>query len=80
MISIIGGLILIIGAYFLYQGDILKSTLAYFFADVCWVVLALGRNEIFGAIAIGTGMLAGLLVFIKMNTGIFNKSIRKDTE
>jgi len=36
----IGGIFLIIGAFFLFFGKANYSVISYFFADLCWVDLA----------------------------------------
>ena len=71
----VGGVLLILGAIALYKGKVFHSIILYFVADIMWVFLAIKIGDIFGAILIGTGMLFGLGVFYKMNTGIFIKDL-----
>jgi len=78
MISIVGGLFLIIGAYYVFKGDIYKSVIIYFIADICWVMLSIDRGDIFGSIVITIGMILGLFAYIKMNRGVMYKSLKKD--
>jgi hypothetical protein len=72
----IGGLLLILGAYALYRGNLMWSVGLYFFADTMWVWLAYKQGDIFGMITIGIGMLFGLLVFLKSHRGEFVKDLR----
>ena len=75
--SVLGGILLIIGAYFVYRGQIFTSVFIYILADVCWVILAIQREDYLGSIFISVGMLLGLLAYLKMNTGIMEKTLRK---
>ena len=76
-VGVLGGIILILGSFFVYRGDIFKSVGVYFLADLCWVYLSYINHDIFGTISITIGMLLGLGAFIKMNMGIFNKTLIK---
>lgn len=78
MFSIIGGLLLIIGAYFVYKGQIYYSVGIYFIADIMWCILSYNNKDYIGLLLIIIGMLLGLGAFIKMNNGNYNKTIRKD--
>ena len=73
----VGGFILIIGSYYIYQGNIYFSVIAYTVADICWIINAIEHKDIFGGVSIFIGILSGLMVMLKMNTNIFNKSIKK---
>lgn len=74
----VGGFILIIGSYYIYQGNIYFSVMAYTTADICWIINAIQHKDIFGGISIFIGILSGLIVMVKMNTNIFTKSIKND--
>lgn len=77
----IGGVLLILGAYALYKGRIDYSVIIYFFADICWLLLAIENNQgWFGVIAISLGMLFGLGVWLKQRFGIFVKNLHRDTD
>lgn len=76
MISIIGGLLLILGAYFVFKGEIFKSVLVYFIADICWVLLAYNAKDYIGLVFISIGMLLGLGAYMKMNTGKLRKDLK----
>jgi hypothetical protein len=73
----IGGLLLIIGAYALYKGSALWSIIFYGIADIMWLILAYQAGDVFGAVTISIGIMLGIGVFIKMNTGIFVKNLHK---
>ncbi len=73
--GIIGGILLIFGAYALYRGSLLWSVGLYFFADVMWVILAYKQGDMFGTGAISLGMFLGLLVWVKSHRGEFVKDL-----
>ena len=73
-----GGLFLVLGAYLLYKGKAYESIGAYFFADLCWLMISISTGSIFGAICILFGIVFSLIVFYKMNTGLFHKNLKKD--
>jgi len=75
----IGGLMLIIGAYFTYRGEIFKSVGIYFIADIIWIILGIQSGDYLGAGMILFGAVLGFLAFLKMNNGTFNKTLHKDT-
>ena len=76
MISILGGLLLILGAYFVFKGEIFKSVFVYFVADICWCLLAYNNQDYIGLLLITIGMLLGLGAFLKMNYGAMRKSLK----
>ncbi len=76
----IGGLLLIIGAFALYRGSIQWSIIAYFAADICWLLLSLQTGNVLGSVMIGIGMALGVGVYIKMNRGIFVKNLHVKKE
>lgn len=73
----IGGILLIVGAWFTYRGNIYLSIILYFAADCCWLSIALSTGDYFGSALVTLGMILGVGVFIKMNTGIFVKNLKK---
>lgn len=73
-----GGILLIIGAWFTYRGNILLSIIIYFYADFCWLVIAISTGDYFGSSLIMVGMILGVGVFIKMNSGIFVKNLKRE--
>jgi hypothetical protein len=74
----LGGLLLILGAYALFKGKVFYSVFIYFLADIMWAILAYQAGDIFGTFAIAIGMLLGLGVFYKMNSGIFIKDLKNE--
>lgn len=78
MISTLGGLLLIIGAIFTYRGEIFRAVLVYFLADVCWVLISISADQIFGSITVIVGMLLGFGAFLKMQRGTLRKDLKKD--
>lgn len=79
-VSILGGLLLIVGAWYVYRGDIFKSVFVYFVADICWVVISFTQDDWIGSGLIAIGMTLGLLSFIKMNSSKMHKSLHKDRQ
>lgn len=77
MISTIGGILLIIGAYFVFKGQIFKSVFIYTLADLCWSYLTYEKQDYIGLSFILVGMILGIGAYLKMNNGIFNKTILK---
>ena len=75
--AIIGGILLMIGAFFVYRGEIYRSVMAYFLADFIWVSLAIAVGDYVGAIMIVIGGVLGFMAFLKMHRGEFNKTIKK---
>jgi len=76
----IGGIFLIIGAFFTYFGNIYYAIGAYFLADICWVVIAFSTGDFIGGFMVLIGMILGLIVFLKMHYGKFHKTIIKDKD
>ena len=74
-VATIGGILLILGAWFTYRGNIYFSIILYFVADICWFIIAFNSGDILGSGLVALGMLLGIGVFIKMNLGIFAKSL-----
>ena len=75
MLEIIAGCALILGAYFVYKGQIFYSVGSYLISDIIWVVLSILSGHIIGGIIITIGTLLGLGAFYKMHVGIFKKDI-----
>ena len=76
-VATIGGLLLIVAAFFTYKGKIFESIIIYFLADICWLFISISTGDYFGSSLVLIGMLLGIGVFIKMNTGIFVKNLKK---
>lgn len=77
-LAILGGILLNLGAFFMFKGWAFRAIIVYLFADLCWVLMAWQRNDLLGAIFITSGMLFGFLAFLKMRSGKMHKSLNKD--
>jgi len=77
-LAILGGLLLNIGAYFTYKGQVYQAVIIYLFADVCWVVMAYQRDDMLGTAFILIGTILGFLAYLKMRNGVMNKSLNKN--
>ena len=75
----IGGILLILGAFALWKGNLRWSVGLYFFADTMWVWLAYKQGDMFGTFAISLGMLFGLLVWLKSHRGEFVKDLHENS-
>ena len=73
--AVIGGIFLNIGAYLTFKGKIYEAVVIYLMADLCWVVMAYNRDDIFGMISIIIGIIFGILAFYKMKSGRMKKSL-----
>jgi len=74
----VGGILLILGAGFIYFGKVYYSTLMYALADICWSINAYQNNDMFGFITVNIGILVGITVMYKMQKGIFHKDLKKE--
>ncbi len=73
--ALVGGILLVLGAVFMYRGLAMYSVLTYALADICWLVISIQVGDILGGILILIGLILGILVYIKMNKGIFVKDL-----
>jgi len=73
----IGGILLIMGAFALYKGNLLWSVSIYALADIMWAILAYKQEDIFGMICVIIGLILGILVYAKIHLGVFVKSIKR---
>jgi hypothetical protein len=71
----LGGILLIIGAFFTFKGNIFRAVIIYGLADLCWVSLSIIAGDYVGASFIIIGMLLGLFAFYKMKTGKMRKDL-----
>ncbi len=76
----VGGLLLIIGAFSLYRGNVHLSIILYFLADACWLALSFQTGNILGSVMIAIGMILGVGVYMKMNRGEFHKNLNVKTK
>jgi len=72
----LGGILLIFGAFALYNGKLLWSVSLYAVADIMWAILAYRQGDTFGMICVMIGLILGILVFIKSYTGVFVKDLK----
>ena len=80
IVSFIGGVFLVIGAFFLARGNVYASVIAYFIADVMWVLMAASQRAWISAGMIAFGMACGIYVWWNMERGKYRKSIKKTKE
>ncbi len=78
--AVIGGLLLNVGAYLTFKGRIYESVMVYLLADLCWIIMAYERDDLWGVASIIVGVSFGLLAFFKMQRGEMSKSLNKDDE
>ena len=78
--AVLGGILLNIGAYLTYKGQIFRAVIVYLFADVCWIVMAYEKNDFVGAVFIIVGTLLGFLAYLKMQNGQMRKTLNKDDD
>lgn len=77
-LAILGGILLNVGAFLMFKGLAFRAIIVYLFADICWVVMAVQKEDYLGAVFITSGMLFGLLAFLKMRSGKMHKSLNKN--
>lgn len=77
-LAILGGILLNIGAYFTYKGQVYQAVIVYLFADICWVIMAYQKDDIIGTAFIIVGTSLGFLAYLKMRNGVMNKSLNKE--
>ena len=73
--SVIGGLLLIFGAYYVFKGYIFKASMFYIVADIVWLYNAFALKDYIGFVLILTGTILGILAFLKMNSGYMSKKL-----
>ncbi len=78
--AIFGGLLLNIGAYLTYKGKIYQAVIVYLFADICWIVMAVQKDDLIGAGFIVVGTIFGFLAYLKMKEGAMSKNLQEVDE
>lgn len=73
--GIIGGLLMNVGAYYTFKGEIFKSVMLYLVADLMWIMLSVDAKDYIGAIFIFIGMTLGIAAFYKMGSGKMKKDL-----
>jgi len=76
--AILGGILLNIGAFLMFRGLAFQAIIVYIFADICWVFMALQRQDYIGAGFIFVGMSFGFLAYLKMRSGKMHKNLNKE--
>ncbi len=76
--AVIGGLCLILGNWFTYQGNIFRAIQVFLIADLAWLWLAIQTGNMFGVITVCIGVVLSFLVFWKMYYGHFHKTVNKE--
>lgn len=78
--GIFGGIMLILGNYQIFQGEIYKSIKMFLLADIAWLWMAFTAGNIIGIITVSIGVILSVFAFMKIHKGEYNKSIRKENE
>ena len=76
--ALAGGILLVIGAWLMYVGNVKYSILTYFLADIMWAFMAFMANDYVGLTFVIIGMILGFGVFLKIHTGFLVKNLKKD--
>ena len=71
----VGGVLLILGSYFVMKGNVFNSVAIFFVADCMWCILAYRSNDTIGLVCTILGMLLGVVAYIKMNRGNMRKTL-----
>ena len=74
--GVLGGFLLILGSYFVSKGEIFKSVVAFWFADLVWVWLSYSAGDVTGSLFIFIGMLFGVIAFYNMHKGNLRKDLK----
>lgn len=76
-LAVLGGILLNVGAFLMFRGLAFQAIVVYLFADICWIVMALQKDDYIGALFISSGMILGFLAYWKMRTGKMHKTLNK---
>lgn len=71
----LGGVLLILGSFFVMKGDIFKSVFTFFIADCMWCILAYRSGDTIGLLFTVMGMLLGVYAYVKMSNGSMRKTL-----
>lgn len=71
----IGGILLIMGSFFVYRGEIYKSVFVFFLADITWIIISYQSGDYFGSGVVAIGMLLGVAAYLRMNLGSMRKNL-----
>lgn len=78
--AVLGGIFLNIGAYLTFKGKIFQAVTVYLLADICWIIMAYERDDLWGIVSIAIGVIFGLLAFYKMKIGVLKKTLEKEED
>lgn len=73
----VGGLYLILGAFYMYFGKIGFASMAYVLSDIAWAINAYTYQDYFGFLVVLIGVIVGISVMYKMKQGIFVVDLHK---
>ena len=76
--AVLGGVLLNVGAYLTFKGQIFRAVMVYLFADLCWIIMAFERDDYLGVFFIVVGVIFGFLAFMKMKNGEMDKSLKSN--
>ena len=75
VVSIAGGVLLIIAALLMFKGNIYKASVFYLLADISWMFLALTASNYIGFLFVMVGLFLNIGVFLKMHKKEFVKNL-----
>lgn len=75
MVSLLGGLLLCLGAFFTMRGKVYQAVSTYLIADVCWIIMAIQAGNVLGSTFVIIGTIMGLIAFLKMRLGVMDKEL-----
>lgn len=75
-VSTLGGILLCIGAFLSFKGQVYWAVASYLIADVCWIVLTLRAEDWQGLAFTIVGTLLGAAGFVKMHIGMMRKDLK----
>ncbi len=79
-LAVLGGILLNVGAFLMFRGLAFQAIIVYIFADICWVLMAVQREDYLGAFFISIGMTLGFLAYLRMRSGKMHKSLNRSAE
>lgn len=77
LIPILGGLLLTLGNYLAWTGNIYRAVMVFLLADSMWIIMAVATTNFFGLITTIAGVVFSVLVVYKMYYGKFHKDLHK---
>ena len=72
----IGGLLLIVGAFFTFRGEMSKAIWIYTIADFCWILAAIATGDVFAIITVSIGGILGIAALYRMQIGKMRKTLK----